>query len=225
MNLRFFFYYLIFRLFLGNPLLALIILGFIYLIIDRQFIGLFPDFLKPFKRRNRIKALEEQVKLNPADVDGYKELGQLYLEGKKYRQAVTYFEKCLGKMDEYADIHFYLGKALYFTGQKEEGYGELLKGLAINPKIGYGEPYIYLLEYQLVNNNEPEKINDFIEKIERFGTPEILYKGGNVLLKYDQRKAQTLLREAINNYKAIPGSFRKAHRRWAFLARLKLLGK
>lgn len=223
--MRFFLYYLIFRVFLGNPLLAIIIIGAIYLIIDRRFIGLFPDFLRPFKRKSRIKFLEEQVKLNPANVDAYRELGQLNLEGKNYNQAIKYFEKCLSKMDEYADIHFYLGKALYFSGNKKESYQEILKALELNPKIGYGEPYIYLLEYELNNNAQREKIGDYIEKVERFGTPEILYKGGNILLKYDQVKGKELLQEALNSYKAIPRNFRKIHRRFAFLARVKLLGK
>jgi len=222
---RFFLYYFIFRFFLGNPLLALLIIFFLYLIIDRQFIGLFPDFLKPFKRSSRIKALKELVKLNPANVDGYRELGQLHLEGKKYTQAVEYFEKCLVKMDEYADIHFYLGKGLYLMGQKEEGYRELFKALSINPKIGYGEPYIYLLDYQLDTNPLPEKINEFLKKIEQFGTPEILYKCGSILLKQDSIKGRELLQEAVSNYKAMPRNFRKIHRRWAFLARFKLLGR
>ncbi|KJS21462.1 MAG: hypothetical protein VR72_10650 [Clostridiaceae bacterium BRH_c20a] len=223
--MRFFLYYFIFRIFLGSPLLALFIIFFLYLIIDRQFIGLFPDFLKPFKRSSRIKALKELVKLNPANVDGYKELGQLYLEGKKYTQAVEYFEKCLEKMAEYADIHFYLGKGLYLMGQKEEGCKEITKALSISPKIAYGEPYIYLLEYQLDNNPIPEKVNEFLKKIWQFGTPEILYKCGSILLKYDSIKGRELLQEAVSNYKAMPGNFRKLHRRWAFLARLKLFSR
>lgn len=223
--MRFFLYYFIFRIFLGNPFLALIIIGIVYLLIDRQFIGIFPDFLKPFKRSNRIKALEQQVKLNPADVDAYRELGLLHLEGKKYTKAAAFFEKCLTRMNEYADIHFYLGKTLYFLGRKEESHEEILKALSINAKVGYGEPYIYLLEYQIATNPDREKIKEFIENIERFGTPEILYKSGIALLGYDQMKGKELLGEAINNYKAIPGNFRKVHRRWAFLARLKLLGK
>ncbi|NLT95363.1 MAG: hypothetical protein GXW85_07485 [Clostridia bacterium] len=223
--MRFFFYYLIFRIFLGNPLLALLILTVLYLLVDRRFIGLFPDFLRPFKRKSRIKELEEQVKINPANVDAYRELGLLYLEGKNYFNAVKSFEKCLDKMNEYADIHFGLGKALYFQGRKEQGSEEMLKALDINPKIGYGEPYIYLLENQLETERNLETINDYIEKIRQFGTPEILYKGGKQLLKYDDEKATQLLREALNTYRVIPGNFRKVHRRWALLARLKLLGK
>jgi tetratricopeptide (TPR) repeat protein len=174
-------YYLIFRVFLGNSILALIMISIIYLLIDRQFIGLFPDFLKPFKRSGRIKALEEQVKLNPADVNAYRELGLSYLEGKKYSRAVHNFEKCLPKMDEYADIHFYLGKTLYFLGEKEKSQQEILKALNINPKVGYGEPYIYLLEYAI--NSASDKIEEYTENIERFGTPEILYKGGHSSFK------------------------------------------
>lgn len=224
--MRFFFYYFLFRIFLGNPLLALIILYLLYLLIDRRFIGLFPDFLGPFKRKSRIKGLEEQVKINPANVDAYRELGQLYLEGKNYNQAVKCFEKCLAKMNDYADIHFGLGKGLFLMGRKDEGSVEILKALQINPKIGYGEPYIYLLENQLTNNkNDSEKIANYIQKIRQFGTPEILYKGGSHLYSYDQVKAKELLQEALNTYKAIPGNFRKIHRRWAFLTRLKLLGK
>lgn len=223
--MRFFFYYLVFRVFLHNPLLTLIILGVIYLLVDRRFIGLFPDFLRPFKRKQRIRELEEQVKINPANVNAYRELGQLYMEGKNYLSAVNSFEKCLDKMNEYADIHFGLGKGLYLLGRNEEGTEEMQKALNINPKIGYGEPYIYLLENQLANENNGEKINNYIQKIRQFGTPEILYKGGIKLYKYDQIKAKELLQEGLNTYQVIPRNFRKVHRRWAFLTRLKLLGK
>lgn len=223
--MRFVFYYLVFKIFLRNPLLTLFILVVLYLLTDRRFIGLFPDFLRPFKRKQRIRELEKQVQINPADVNAYRELGQLYMEGKNYLSAVNSFEKCLDKMNGYADIHFGLGKGLYFLGRKEEGMEEIHKALNINPKIGYGEPYIYLLENQLTNEYDGEKINNYIQKIRQFGTPEILYKGGVKLYKYDQVKAKELLQEGLNTYKVIPRNFRKVHRRWALLTRLKLLGK
>lgn len=221
--MRFLLYYFLFRVFLGNPLLALLIITFIYLMVDRQFIGLLPDIFKPFKRKSRIKALKETVKLNPADVNAYKEIGQLYLEEKNYQEAINNFLKTLGKMGEYADIHFYLGKAFYLQGQHEKGKEELLQALSINSKVGYGEPYIYLLETEIAGEKDRVEIKDLVEKIQRFGNPEILYKAGNILLKYDVQLGKDLLKEAVETYKGIPRNFRKLHRRWAFFARLKLI--
>jgi len=223
--LRFFLYYFIFQVFLRNPLLALIIIAFAYLIIDRQFIGLLPDVFKPYRRKTRIKNLKDEVEINPANVDAYKELGLLYLEEKKYQVAVEYFLKTLNKMEEYADIHFFLGKSYYLQGQSKKGTDELEKGLEINTKVGYGEPYVYLLEAEINTDKDPEKIEDLINNLERFGTPEILYKAGKVLVKYDLQRAKLMFKEALENYKASPRNFKKLHRRWAFLSKLNLISK
>ncbi|MFZ5945474.1 MAG: tetratricopeptide repeat protein [Bacillota bacterium] len=223
--MRFLFYYFFFRMFLGNPLLALFIIVIIYLIIDQKFIGLFPDIFSPFKRKSRINSLKEEVRLNPANANAYKELGQLYLETKKYQESIGYFEKTLDKMGDYADNRFYLGKAYYLNGQKEKGQEQLTKALEINTKVGYGEPYIYLLDNLLSQGGDKLEINNMIENIHRFGTPEILYKAGDTLLKYGDSRGKDLLKEAVENYRGIPGNFKKIHRRWVFLARIKLIGK
>ncbi|MFZ7101649.1 MAG: tetratricopeptide repeat protein [Peptococcaceae bacterium] len=221
--MRYFFYWYLFRLFLGNPLLALLLVAVIYLVLDRQFIGLLPDIFKPFKRRSRINTLKEEVKLNPANVNAYKELGQMYLESKRYQEAIDYFEKALSKLGDYADVHFYLGKACFLYGQQEKGIEELQQALRLNSKVGYGEPYIYLLDYYIVRGKESAGIDAYLEQVERFGTPEILYKAGDVLLKHGDQRGKGLLREALANYKAIPGNFKKMHRRWALLAKLKTM--
>ncbi|NLW25003.1 MAG: tetratricopeptide repeat protein [Clostridia bacterium] len=221
--MRFFFYYFLFRILLGNPILALIIIVFLYLLVDRQFIGLFPDIFKPFRRKARINKLKQEVSINPANVNAYKELGELYLEAKKYKDSVNYLEKTLGKMGEYADIHFYLGKAYYLLGEKEKGAEELKTAIEINTKVGYGEPYIYLLDREINTSRDPEVIKELLFSIERFGTPEILYKAGKVLLNHDRPRAREMFREAIDDYKKGPKHYRKTHRRWAFLARLNLI--
>lgn len=220
-KLRFIYYYLIFRLFMGNPLLALFILFIIYAIVDRKFIGLMPDFFKPLKRKKRIKDLEENIKLNPSNTESYRELGYLYLEDKKYQKAINNFRKALDKMSQYAEIHLHLGKANYLLGNKDEGIEELLKALEISPKAGYGEPYIYLLDYE-INKKKPSReiINQFIKNLHTYGTVENLYKGGRVLKSYDNVQANELLLDALETYKVSPKYLKKSNRRWAFLAKI-----
>lgn len=222
--MRFLFYYFLFRL-LGNPFLAIIVIAFIYLIVDRQFIGLIPDFFKPLRRKSQIKNLQEEINLNPANVNAYKELGLLYLEEKKYKLASQYLLDTLDKLGEYADTHFYLGKAYYLGGQKEEGKKELEKAIEINSKVGYGEPYVYLLDAEINDTQNTEKIKDLINNLQHFGTTEILYKAGMVLKTFEKERANKMFNEALETYRMSPKHFKKVHRRWALLAKLNLLIK
>ena len=216
------FYLFFFRYFVPNPILAFIIFYVVYLLIDRQFVAL-PDAFKPFKTRTKIKRLKDELKVNPANVNAHYELGQIYLEQKKYQASIENLSQTIDKMGEYGEVYFYLGKAQYHKGEKEEGLRNLAKAVDIDHKVGYGEPYIYLLVEEIKKGNDPEKVEQLVASIHRFGSPEIFYKAGIYLKKLDKNMTRKMFHWALDSYSGTPRHFKRTHRRWAILARLQLL--
>ena len=216
------FYLLFFRFYIPNPLAAFIVFYFLYTIVDRQFVSL-PDAFKPFKNRSKVKRLKDEIKLNPANANAYYELGQIYLEQKKYQASIDCFSKTLDKMGEYGEVYFYLGKALFHKGNEEEGIINISKAIEKDHKIGYGEPYVYLLKAELEKDNNQEQIEELVSSINKFGTPEIFYKAGIRIKALNKEMAKEMFKLALESYSGTPKHFKRTHRRWAILARLQML--
>lgn len=216
------FYLFFFRFYVPNPIAAFLVFYLLYTVVDRQFVSL-PDAFKPFKNRSKIKRLKDEIKINPANVNAYYELGQIYLEQKKYQTSIDYFSKTVDKMGEYGEVYFYLGKALFHKGDREEGILNIKKAIDNDHKIGYGEPYVYLLVDELEKGKDREKIEDLVSSINRFGTPEIFYQAGIKIKNQNKEMAKDMFKSALESYAGTPRHFKRTHRRWAMLARLQLL--
>ncbi|SMB96218.1 Tetratricopeptide repeat-containing protein [Desulfonispora thiosulfatigenes DSM 11270] len=219
--MRYFIYYYFLTRIIGNPIISLGILIIAFILVERKFIGIIPDIFKPLKRKRKIANLKSTIKLNPANINAYRELGSLYLEDNKYQKAEENFMKTLDKMDNYAETHFLLGKAYYLQNKIDLGITELETAIDINPKIGYGEPYIYLLAEAYSSKKNENNINDYIGNLHYYGTVETLYKAGEVISKYDQKKAKEMFKKALEIYNGGPKYLKRLYRRWAILARIK----
>ncbi len=229
----FFLYFIIVRL-LGNPLLAIAVLAVIYLLVDRRFIGLLPDFTRPIRRASRWRQLRGMVELNPANAGAQLELGQLLCERRRYHEALPLLEKAGQKLGDHATAQFYLGVAYIRTGDLAAGRAALLKAVALRPSVQYGEPYVYLAEAALdtegraATDQAPgaaakKPLAEWVDTVLRYGNTEVCYRMGAVLRRRGQEvEAVRLFREALAGYKQSPAFARKQGRRWAFLAWLAL---
>lgn len=216
-------YYLLstlFRYVLGNPILVLVGLAVAYLLIDRRYIGLLPDFTKPFRRRRRMARLSETIRLNPADANSQLELGALYLERGQAAQALPLLEKARERNNDSARVLWLLGVCYRSQGRTVEAAQALAQAVAINPKAGYGEPFYHLLAISLrVKPRDEAVLEEYRERILAYGSPEIFYRAGRALLAGgDRSAARTMFHEAIENYQASPKGFRRVHRRWAAMS-------
>ena len=133
----------------GNPLLALAILAGIYLYADRRYIGLLPDFTRPFKRRRHMARLAATIRANPADANAQLELGAFHLERGAASRALPLLEKARERNPDSARLHFLLGAAYRRLGRNAEAREALEKAVILNPKVAYGEPYYHLLAISL----------------------------------------------------------------------------
>lgn len=220
--MRFFYYYVLSRFFFGNPLAALLIVFIIYAILDRNFIGILPDFLMPWKRRWRIAELKREIAINPYQGRAFYEIGALEVEKGNMKAGKSYLEKANELMADHPDVLYYLGVCELKTGALQEGKEALEKALEINPKVKYGAPYLYLVEYYIKQGEYNEKVEEYMKKIVSYGNPEIFYKLGLIFSETGQKdKAKEMFKEAQINFKAYPSFYKKQYHYWVFRAKLR----
>lgn len=222
--MKYYFLYLILRLFTGNPLMALLLLAVIYAAVDRRFIGILPDFLQPWRRWQKISGLKREIHAYPHDGRILYELGALLVEQGKAKEGLRYLEKAREQMPEHPDVQYFLGLALFKNGYQEKGREALEKALMLNPRVQYGAPYIYLIDYYLNRGNNGAIVAQYLKKIEEFGSPEYYYKLGCIFQKAGQQnKAKEMFGEAVANFKGYPAFYKKKQRSWALRAKMRTL--
>lgn len=207
----------------GNPLMALVGVILIYTLVDRFYLGFLPDFTKVFRRNHQIKNNLKTLQVNPQNAKAAFSLGVLYFEKKKYEMALKYLEHPKLKDNETANFYNYLGMTLMELKRNDEGKDCIMKALELNPKVGYGLPYIYLIDHEMKKHRSDSSIiNDIEDKIERFANTENLYNLGKLYKKSgNNEKAKELFAKAIVEYSYCPKGLRRIHRKWAILSRIR----
>lgn len=204
---------------LGNPLLALLILLIVLYLLDRRFIGLFPSFVKPFKRSRRLTQLRNELAANPHNTGSKLEAARILMEKKQYHQALEYLEQVRPIMEDSADVRYEIGLCQLKLGQMEEGERLILQSLEMNPRLKYGEPYLRLGE--AVSVTHPERAIGYLEQFrsEHSSSCEAYYKLGKLYGQLGrQHEAAEAFRETVQIYRSLPKYKRRTERRWALLA-------
>lgn len=206
----------------GNPLMALVGVILIYALIDKFYLGFLPDFTKLFRRNRQIKNNLKILQVNGQNAQAAFSLGVAYFEKKKYEQALKYLQHPKLKDNETANFYYYMGMTLMELKRNDEGKEYIMKALEMNPRVGYGLAYIYLIDHEMKKHRpDTNIINDLEEKIERFANTENLYKLGRLYKKLgNKEKAKELFSKAIAEYSYCPKGIRRIHRKWAILSRV-----
>ncbi|TCO71840.1 tetratricopeptide repeat protein [Marinisporobacter balticus] len=206
----------------GNPLMAFLGVIIIYSLIDRFYLGFLPDFTRIFRRNRQMKNSLKELQVNPQNASATFSIGILYFEKKKYEEALKYLEHPKLKDNETANFYYYMGMTLMKLKRSDEGKDYIMKALEVNPRIGYGLPYIALIDHEM-EKYAPDRhiINDLEEKIEKFANTENLYKLGRLYKKLgNKEKAKNLFSKAMVEYSYCPKGIRRIHRKWAILSRV-----
>ncbi len=200
---------------IGNPFVAIIVLILILYVLDRRFVGLSPSIVKPLKRRSRIKKLEQLLRLNPSDVSSKMELARLQLERKTYARARQVLESIGDSMEHSAEYWDDLGTALLFTGDKERGEQAMLRALAINPRVKYGEPYLRLAA---ANRSDGEQALSYLKALRDIHSSscEAYYRMGVIYKELGNKaEAKRAFEEAAAIYASLPRYKKRQERSWA----------
>lgn len=214
MFFKFFLFSMLFWL-TGNPFVALIVFLIILYVLDRRFVGISPSVVKPFKRSQRVRQLKQTIHSSPHDVSAKFELARLHMEAKRYPEAHTLLELLQEPLEESADFWISYGMTKLHLGELGHGEALILKGLAINPRAQYGQPYLLLAEK--LTSSQSERALQYIEKFKEMNSSscEGYYLLANILIKLgDQRGAKEALEENLQIYRSLPKYKKRQERRW-----------
>jgi tetratricopeptide (TPR) repeat protein len=211
-------------MFFNNPIMALILIFIIYAVIDRRFIGSLPDFSKAFQNWRKTAALKQELECTPSPGRIYYELGALQVERGKMEEGRSNLEKAHELISEHPDIEYYLGVARIKTNALDEGKAALEYAIQLNPKVKYGFPYIYLIEYSLKKHESQEQIDEYMDKIYSNSNPQLLYELGIIFQKEGYtEKAREMFQEVRSSLKQCPSFMKKQYRYFAIMAAIRTM--
>lgn len=205
-----------------SPIIAIIVLLVILYVLDRRYVGLTPSLFKPVKRMRRVSRLKDELRANSHASSTRFELARIYIEQKKYRDALMELEQIEAVMADSADYHFEVGRCHLKLGNIAEGEKFMGKALELNPRVGYGDSYLYLAE--AYTQGQPEKAIEMLEKFRDVysSSCEAYYRLGILYQQLGREdKAREAFRETAEIYRSLPKYNRRKQRRWALLARMK----
>lgn len=219
---KFFVFYLIYRL-TGNPILAILLIVLVYYFIDRRYIGLLPSLLKPFRRQMRMSNLERQLHLNPHDQSARHDLAQLQMQRRRYQSALTLLAALPASMQESADVLYDTGACQLALGQTARGEELVLRALAKEPRLRYGEPYLKLAT--ALAATQPEKALQYVTESQKLNISscESYYRMAQLYKRFgDSHAAEEARKQCLDTYRTLPRFRKRTERRWALFASWRL---
>ncbi|WP_166242305.1 tetratricopeptide repeat protein [Paenibacillus turpanensis] len=214
-----FFLFIFLAWLLGNPFLAFVVLLIIIYVLDRRFVGVFPSITRPIKRDARLRKLRREIALNAYDTSAKHEAAKLLIEKKRYNEALKLLHEVAEVKEDSADVKWKRGFCLLRTGQIEQGEQSICEALELNPRVGYGEPYLRLAEVFAASDRE--KALRYLESFRGIHSSscEGNYRLGQLYQALGQsEEAKRAYRETVDIYRTLPKYMRRKERRWALLA-------
>ncbi len=80
----------------------------------------------------RVKALETVAAQNPNDPQPRVQLGNLFFDGERYGQAITWYEQALALKPNDVNVSTDLGVAYYYTNQSDRALAQFDRSLALD---------------------------------------------------------------------------------------------
>ncbi|MGO0063286.1 tetratricopeptide repeat protein [Brevibacillus fluminis] len=206
----------------GSPILAILVLLIVLYLLDLRFVRLLPNLFRPIQQSRRLSRLKQDLRLSPHDTSAKLEVARIYMEKRRYQEALPYLLEIRNVMSDSAEFLCDLGICLIKTGATGEGESLILQALDKNPRVKYGEPYLYLGEAFAAT--DVNKALAYLEECKKLhsSSVEVIYKMG--LLYVQLRKpveAKRAFAEAVEVYRGLPRYKKRQERRWAILAKLK----
>nr|WP_221626745.1 tetratricopeptide repeat protein [Cohnella lubricantis] len=207
---------------LGNPFLAIIVLLIIAYVLERRYIGLSPNLLRPFRRRSAASRMRRQLAINPHDVSAKQELARLEIEGKNYKAARDILLGIERQMEHSAEYWSDLGLCELALGHIEEGERAMLKALEISPRVKYGLPYLRLGD--AFAKSDPDRSLAYLKQFQEIQSSscESYFRLGEIYESMGRtEEARESYRECLTIYRSLPRYMKRRERKWALRSRFK----
>ncbi|BBI35318.1 hypothetical protein KCTCHS21_47170 [Cohnella abietis] len=203
----------------GDPFIAILVILIILYVLERRFIGLSPSLVRPFRRRNAIAKLKNQIHLSPHDVAAKSELARLLIESKKYDKAREILLGIQTQMDHSAEYWSDRGICDLALGNVDEGEREMQQALLISPRVKYGQPYLRLAE--TFSKSDPIKAVAYLQEFKNVNSSscEAYYRLGVVYTGLgNPEEAAKAYRECRELFRSLPRYMKRHERKWALLS-------
>lgn len=201
---------------IGNPILAIIIILAVVYLLDRRYVGIFPSLTKPYKRMKRISTLRAEIRMSPNNVTAKNDLSRLLIERKKYQEALKWLDSIQVQFDHSAEYWDDLGTVNLRLGHVQKGEEYILKALAINPRVKYGQPYLRLAG--IYQHTDQIKAEQYVRQFQEIhsSSSEASYLLGLMYKEMGRKQeANDAFRESIDIYRSLPKYKKRQERKWA----------
>jgi tetratricopeptide (TPR) repeat protein len=200
----------------GNPLLAVVVI--VLLSLPGWWAGSRWAFRLSRKVRSWGEAgrLRRALAINPHDAKARTDLGAMLARQGRFREARAELEQAWPRVDDLPEANYYLGLSLMNDGEIERGRALVEKALSLNPRFGYGEPYLRLGDFRAERREWAQAAERYCQATEIYGSSvEGWSKLGQALSESGRRdEAQAALREALASYRTAPWYRRAEDRAW-----------
>ncbi|MBI4841010.1 MAG: tetratricopeptide repeat protein [candidate division NC10 bacterium] len=205
----------------GNPILAVLVL------IALSAPGWWAGSRYAWKMGRRMRAwgeagrLRRALAVNPHDVKARTELGGILVRQGRFREARAELEQAMPRADDLPEANYALGLCLLHDGEVEKGRELVERALVLNPKFGYGEPYLRLGDFRAGRGEWGLAAERYRQATGiHSSSVEGWFKLGQALNHLGQRdEARTALQEAISSHRTAPWYQRAEGRPWVRRAR------
>lgn len=183
-----------------------------------------PDPIAYVRHAGRVRSLQSQVEVNPANATARAQLAEIWLAKRRPRRAIPLLEQALERDPTSAELRYLLGLAQVRAGNAEAALAPLSEALAKDPKVRYGSAYLAIGD-ALVQVN---RLDEGIDAYERFLKINTSSLEGYAKLSRARRKnrdeagARAAHAQAMETFRVLPPFQRRKQLLWWL--QLKILG-
>lgn len=175
-----------------------------------------PDPIAYIRHAGRVRSLQSQVDINPANATARAQLAEIWLAKRRPKRAAPLLEQALERDSESAELRYLLGLAHVRAGNAKAALTPLSYALAKEPKVRYGSAYLAIGEALA----KLDRLDEAIDAFERFLKINTSSLEGYARLadarsrKGDEAAARTAREQAFETYRVLPAFQRRKQLGW-----------
>ncbi|MFO0694671.1 MAG: tetratricopeptide repeat protein [Polyangiales bacterium] len=183
----------------------------VYLLRDRL-----PDPVVYLRTSGRMRQLEADIAVNPANVTARRDLARLLLERRKPKKALALLDVARERHPDDAELLYLTGLARLAAGAPESALEAIGAAVEKEPGLAYGEPYLKAGDAHVALGHLDLAEEAYAEFTERNRSMlEGLEKLANVRsARGDREGAKRARAEAKATYRHLPGYLRRKQVGW-----------